>query len=443
MVDVSLCSHIIMGFATVGRDYSVDLNPIGGYEALASFAELRKRRPSLKLMITVGGGAGDSNFKEMASTESNRQRADLDGIDLDWEYPEVADAANFVSLLQKPESHGLGPREISMWQGESPAAHLVVASDLVKGGENVPGAGWVSLRKGRTKPVAGPTRHTGFPVPGAAGTTSRLAMGQLNSVGQPPYLDALEASAELKRDPQRPLLSAAVPAPVTLVVGRYRIPAIAKSVDFVNLMTYDLHTYQWYTPFVDHNSPLFPRAGELPVLNKLNLASSANLWAELGMPKSKIMVGIPTYGHSWVLANPSHWKVGSLATGRGKHGGGYASVPEAHGADMWAVLGMPKSKIMVGIPTYGLSWMLENPLKWAVGCSATGRGKHGGGYVTFPGVCALLKDGAQREYDDESKVPYLHKEKLWVSYDDQASVALKMPPAGLSVYQGFSLYYLH
>ncbi|KAH7961841.1 hypothetical protein HPB52_012617 [Rhipicephalus sanguineus] len=193
MVDVSLCSHIIMGFATVGRDYSVDLNPIGGYEALASFAELRKRRPSLKLMITVGGGAGDSNFKEMASTESNRQRfinstawalrrADLDGIDLDWEYPEVADAANFVSLLQ-------------------------------------------------------------------------------------------EASAELKRDPQRPLLSAAVPAPVTLVVGRYRIPAIAKSVDFVNLMTYDLHTYQWYTPFVDHNSPLFPRAGELPVLNKLNLAT--------------------------------------------------------------------------------------------------------------------------------------------------------------------------
>lgn len=289
MVDVNLCSHIIMGFATVGRDYSVDLNAIGGYEALASFAELRKRRPSLKLMISVGGGGRDSNFKEMASTESNRQRfinstawalrtADLDGIDLDWEYPEVADAANFVSLLQ-------------------------------------------------------------------------------------------EASAELKRDPQRPLLlSVAVPAPVTLVVGRYRIPAIAKYVDFVNLMTYDLHTYQWYTPFVDHNSPLFPRAGELPVLNKLNLASSANLWEELGMPKYKIMVGIPTYGHSWVLAKPSHWKVGSLATGRGTHGGGYASVPE---------------------------------------------------------VCALLKDGAQREYDTESMVPYLHKEKMWVSYDDQESVALK------------------
>ncbi|XP_075743506.1 chitotriosidase-1 isoform X1 [Rhipicephalus microplus] len=288
-VDVDLCSHIIMGFATVGNDYSVDLNPIGGYEALTSFAELRKKRPSLKLMVSVGGGGGDKNFKEMTSTESNRQRFinstawalrtnNIDGLDLDWEFPEVSDAANFVSLLE-------------------------------------------------------------------------------------------EASVELKREPLHPLLlSVAVPAPVTLVLNRYHIPDISKSVDFVNLMTYDLHVYQWYLPFVDHNSPLFPRAGELPVLNMLNLASSANLWAELGMPKSKIMVGIPTYGLSWVLANPSNWKVGSLATGRGKHGDGF---------------------------------------------------------VSFAEVCALLKAGAQREYDAESKVPYLHEEKLWVSYDDQESVTLK------------------
>ncbi|KAL3244563.1 hypothetical protein MRX96_047170 [Rhipicephalus microplus] len=175
-VDVDLCSHIIMGFATVGNDYSVDLNPIGGYEALTFFAELRKKRPSLKLMVSVGGGGGDTNFKEMTSTESNRQRFinstawalrtnNIDGLDLDWEFPELSDAANFVSLLE-------------------------------------------------------------------------------------------EASVELKRVPLHPLLlSAAVPAPVTLVINRYHIPDISKSVDFVNLMTYDLHVYQWYLPFVDHNSP--------------------------------------------------------------------------------------------------------------------------------------------------------------------------------------------
>lgn len=289
MVDVSVCSHIIMGFAVVSRDYTVDLDPVGGYDALASFTQLRKRKPSLKLMLSVGGGGGDSNFKEMASTPSSRQRfinstawvlrtVDLDGIDLDWEFPGKSDAGNFITLLE-------------------------------------------------------------------------------------------ELYAEFKKDPERPLiLSIAVPAPVLLVVEGYRIPAIAKFADFVNLMTYDLHVYNWYTPFVDHNSPLFARSGELPILNMLNLASSAEFWAQRGMPKSQIMVGIPTYGLSWVLRNATNWQVGSLATGRDKHGDGY---------------------------------------------------------VTFPEVCALLKDGAQREYDDESKVPYLHKEKLWVSYDDQASVALK------------------
>ncbi|XP_065299239.2 acidic mammalian chitinase-like [Dermacentor albipictus] len=286
MVNASLCNHIIMGFAAVGHDYSVDLDPVGGQEALASLSALRKRREGLKLMISVGGG---DSFKEMASTASRRQRfinsvvwalwtADLDGLDLDWEFPSPKDADNFVHLLE-------------------------------------------------------------------------------------------EAFEELKIDPERPLLlSVAVPAPLSLVVESYRVPSIAKYADFVNLMTYDLHTYYWYAPFVDHNSPLFARTGELPFFNTLNLAYSANAWATLGIPKSKIMVGIPTYGLSWVLKDPTRWQVGSLATGRDKHGGGF---------------------------------------------------------VTLPEVCALLSDGAQREYDAESIVPYLHKEKLWVSYDDQASVALK------------------
>ncbi|KAL3244557.1 hypothetical protein MRX96_047164 [Rhipicephalus microplus] len=40
----------------------------------------------------------------------------------------------------------------------------------------------------------------------------------------------------------------------------------------------------------------------------------------------------------------------------------------------------------------------------------------------------ILEQQAALQYDDESKVPYLHKEKLWVSYDDQESVPLKKEP---------------
>ncbi|KAH6923205.1 hypothetical protein HPB50_024868 [Hyalomma asiaticum] len=88
-------------------------------------------------------------------------------------------------------------------------------------------------------------------------------------------------------------------------------------------------------------------------------------------------------------------------------------------------MGMPKTQIMVGIPTFGHSWVLQNPARWQVASMATGPGRRGGGYVSFPEVCSLLQSGAKREYDNESKVPFLHKGKLWISYDDMDSVARK------------------
>lgn len=175
--------------------------------------------------------------------------------------------------------------------------------------------------------------------------------------------------SEFKENKRWPLiLSVAVPAQSLLVVGKYKVKSMAKCVDFVNLMTYDLNVYNWYTPWLHHNSPLFPRATDPPYFNTLNVASSAKLWAKLGMPKSKIMVGIPTYGLSWVLTHPDRWQVGSRAAGRA---------------------------------TYA------------------------GGFVNYPEVLQYLASGAKREYDQEAMVPFLHKDKLWISYDDEYSVRLK------------------
>ncbi|XP_077513642.1 chitotriosidase-1-like isoform X2 [Amblyomma americanum] len=248
-VDVKLCSHIILGFATVSPRYSIDLAPLGGEQALTAFAALRRRNPKIKLMISVGGGAGDRNFKEMVAKTARRYRfidsarsaleaAGLDGLDLDWEFPRIFDAVPFARLIK-------------------------------------------------------------------------------------------EMSSQFRKTADRPLiLSVAVPAPSLLVVGGYRVRLMARFVDFVNLMTYDLNTYKWYTPWVDHNSPLYARAGDPPYFNTLNVESSAELWVMLGMPNSKIMVGIPTYGLSWVLRNPEFWDVGSLAIGRHKYGGGYVNYPQ-------------------------------------------------------------------------------------------------------------------
>ncbi|KAH9369865.1 hypothetical protein HPB48_013870 [Haemaphysalis longicornis] len=110
-VDVGLCSHIILGFAAVASDGSLDLDPVGGLQHLASFALLRRRKPDLKLMLSVGGGGGNKNFKKMVAGASRTRRfifsavsalraARLDGLDLDWEFPKVLDAVPFVHLLK-------------------------------------------------------------------------------------------------------------------------------------------------------------------------------------------------------------------------------------------------------------------------------------------------------------------------------------------------------
>ncbi|KAH7961213.1 hypothetical protein HPB52_005615 [Rhipicephalus sanguineus] len=98
-----------------------------------------------------------------------------------------------------------------------------------------------------------------------------------------------------------------------------------KWADFVNLMTYEFNTYHRLKPWVNHNSPLYPRSPALPYFRRLNVEFSAQLWVKMGLPKSKIMVGIPTFGLSWVLRNPDSWQIGSPATGRDMRNGGYVS----------------------------------------------------------------------------------------------------------------------
>jgi len=66
-------------------------------DRLRSLVELKKQKPSLKIMLSIGGW-GSGRFSEMAADETNRlafaadcQRVvlefGLDGIDMDWEYP--------------------------------------------------------------------------------------------------------------------------------------------------------------------------------------------------------------------------------------------------------------------------------------------------------------------------------------------------------------------
>ena len=115
--DPSLLTHINYAFAHIKGDFeSLDIK---NEARLAQIAGLKKQHPQLKVMLSVGGwGAG--NFSEMAADASHRKifcnnckaavlKYNLDGIDIDWEYPtsgsagishSSADTQNFTLMLK-------------------------------------------------------------------------------------------------------------------------------------------------------------------------------------------------------------------------------------------------------------------------------------------------------------------------------------------------------
>lgn len=103
--------------------------------------------------------------------------------------------------------------------------------------------------------------------------------------------------------------------------GAYDLKALAKSVDFISLMTYDQHT-RWTTPG--------PVAGWNWVLENLKYALKV-------VPPQKLSLGIPLYGYHWYTGNPV-----TNGKDRPNETADYISYPDAtllaeeyHGTPQW------------------------------------------------------------------------------------------------------------
>lgn len=95
--------------------------------------------------------------------------------------------------------------------------------------------------------------------------------------------------------------------------GRKRVyPAqsMAKSLDWVNVMSYD-YNGAW-SNLTGPNSALFdPRS-------KVNTVNGIKSWIRAGMPSEKMVMGLPLYGRTWRLQDPSGINgFGSIAVGPG------------------------------------------------------------------------------------------------------------------------------
>lgn len=174
------------------------------------------------------------------------------------------------------------------------------------------------------------------------------------------------------------LLTIAVAGPKAIIDRSYDVSSLAKYVDWVSIMGYDYHIFWSYLPFTGHNAPLFKRSIEISYFATMNIKWSAEYWLKKGMPKSKLVIGIPIYGRTWKLLSGIWKNVGAPAVGKG-------------------ILG---------------------------------------GDISYPEACKFVQEGGKRYYDNESQVPYAVRDRDWISYEDKQSIRKKVEWIKKSDYAG-------
>ncbi|XP_060067637.1 acidic mammalian chitinase-like [Ylistrum balloti] len=163
----------------------------------------------------------------------------------------------------------------------------------------------------------------------------------------------------------RLLLSAATStANVMLVIYEFHI--LAKTLDYVNLMGYDFNSFNDLHPFVYFNCPLKPERYDKEMFITNNLAWASQEWVRRGIPPQKMMIGMPTYVHTYTLLFEHFTAPGSPARSKGQ------------------------------CDFCGYTW-----------------------------ACAMIKQNGTRVFDEGARVPYVYRGDQWVSYDDEGSLSEK------------------
>jgi chitinase len=183
---------------------------------------------------------------------------------------------------------------------------------------------------------------------------------------------AFEGEAK-STDNDKLLLTAAVPASFEAIAAGYDVPELAKYLDYINVMAYDFHG-QWENQ-VGHNSPLFPLNSASSFQKKLTVDYAAKEWARQGAPLEKLIIGMPVYGRTFTLEDPSKFDVGAKASGGGK----------------------------------------------------AGRYTGEAGFLSYYEICDFLHEpNTTLVWDNEQQVPFAYRGNQWVGFDDERSLRTKI-----------------
>ncbi|XP_037823630.1 chitinase-like protein Idgf3 [Lucilia sericata] len=168
----------------------------------------------------------------------------------------------------------------------------------------------------------------------------------------------------------------------------FNVPALINQVDFVNLAAFDFTTPERNPYEADYTAPLYAPTLEGNRLSHYNVDYQVEHWTSQRFPKTKINVGIATYGRAWKMTLDSKSE-------------GYPIIPSTDGA---AEAG-PQTKVS--------------------------------GLLSWPEICLKLQPKAQyslRRFADPTKKHGTYafraadengEHGTWVSYDDPEVAATK------------------
>ncbi len=135
MPDPAYVTHVFYAFGGVNETFN-GIN-ISNPERLKSIAGLKENNPELKVVLSVGGW-GSGRFSEMAADETLRKsfcadckrvidEYNLDGIDIDWEYP-GSNAANISSSPNDRQNFTLLMHDIRSAIGKASVLSIATAA---------------------------------------------------------------------------------------------------------------------------------------------------------------------------------------------------------------------------------------------------------------------------------------------------------------------------
>ncbi|KAL2502517.1 Glycosyl hydrolase family protein with chitinase insertion domain [Forsythia ovata] len=104
-----------------------------------------------------------------------------------------------------------------------------------------------------------------------------------------------------------------------------------------------------------------------------------------------------------------------------------SNVSTSYGISTWKGDGVPSKKIVMGMPVYGRTWQLKDPSEHGIGSPAVGTGPGNLGVMIYTDILGFNSlNNATVVFDNATVSTYSYAGTNWIGYDDTISIQAKI-----------------